>query len=113
MTDSGGRCSVSRGGGVVVRRMRVSAFATVALVSALSLVGCAKDAGTSGQGQPTAGKCAFAAAPSAPAAASSTSAGKAEKVDGRAMRVGLVYDVGGRVDASFTDAAGQGFDTAT
>ena len=95
-----------------MRRMRVIAFATVALVSALSLVGCAKDAGTSGQGQPTAGKCAFAAAPSAPAAASSTSAGKAEKVDGRAMRVGLVYDVGGRGDASFNDAAGKGFDQA-
>jgi basic membrane protein A and related proteins len=102
-----------------VRRMRGIApriaVAAIALTSALSLVGCAKDTGggtttTTGAGAGAQG-CKTAEKPAA-ASASSTTGAAGAKVDGSALKVGLAYDIGGRGDASFNDAAAAGLDKA-
>ncbi|HEY0637159.1 MAG TPA: BMP family ABC transporter substrate-binding protein [Pseudonocardiaceae bacterium] len=99
-----------------MRRTRGIAVAAIALTSALSLVGCAKDSNTGSgannqSGSNNAQACATAEKPAA-APAQSTSAGSGEKVDGSALKVGLAYDIGGRGDASFNDAAAKGLDEA-
>jgi basic membrane protein A len=98
-----------------VRRRHGIALVAVALTSALSLVGCAKDSGndanTNAPGQNAAQGCKKDNLP-AGASASSTSAGSGEKVDGSALKVGLAYDIGGRGDASFNDSAAAGLDQA-
>lgn len=86
------------------------------MAGALALAGCAKDSkGGSGDTNNASGgqqgSCVTAQPPSAPpAAASSSSAGA--KVDASALKVGLAFDVGGRGDASFNDAAAAGADKA-
>lgn len=98
-----------------MRRRHGIALVAVALTSALSLVGCAKDSGnatnTNAPGQNAAQGCQKNNLP-AGAPASSTTAGAGEKVDGSALRVGLAYDIGGRGDASFNDSAAAGLDKA-
>jgi basic membrane protein A len=86
----------------------------VALVAALSVAGCAKDTGgaASAPGSPT--DCGRNPAPGAvtasgAAAAPSTTA-TGVPVNAGALRVGVAYDVGGRGDASFNDAAAAGLD---
>jgi basic membrane protein A and related proteins len=95
-----------------VRRRRGIALVAIALASALSLVGCARDSGnTSTPGQDAAQGCQKNNVPTgAPAATTTTGGG--EKVDGSALKVGLAYDIGGRGDASFNDAAAAGLDKA-
>jgi basic membrane protein A and related proteins len=96
-----------------VRLRRGIALVAIALTSALSLVGCAKDSGstTSTPGQNAAAGCQKNNLPAAGSAATTTTGG-GEKVDGSALKVGLAYDIGGRGDASFNDAAAAGLDKA-
>lgn len=85
----------------------------IAVSSALVLAGCAKDNGKS-QGSSASGSgCTLAPKPPAAAAvSSSTTTLPGSPVDGSKTRVGLAYDVGGRGDASFNDAAAAGLDKA-
>ncbi|MFD2421564.1 BMP family lipoprotein [Amycolatopsis pigmentata] len=85
-----------------------------ALAGVLALAGCAKDSSGGGGGGKTdsaSGSCVTSTAPAAPAGSTSSSAAGA-KVDASAMRIGLSYDIGGRGDASFNDAAAAGVDKA-
>ncbi|OZM75302.1 BMP family ABC transporter substrate-binding protein [Amycolatopsis antarctica] len=87
------------------------------MVSVLVLAGCAKDSGggsDSGDSGDQAGgqSCVTAEAPPAASPAASSSSAAGEKVDASALKVGLAYDVGGRGDASFNDAAAAGVDKA-
>ncbi|HET6504312.1 MAG TPA: BMP family ABC transporter substrate-binding protein [Amycolatopsis sp.] len=82
------------------------------MAGVLALGGCAKDTGGgSGANAAAGGSCVTSAPPAAPAATTSSSA-PTTKVDASAMRVGLSFDIGGRGDASFNDAAGAGVDKA-
>ncbi|WP_020668244.1 BMP family lipoprotein [Amycolatopsis nigrescens] len=87
------------------------------MAGVITLAGCAKDSGNSGNNNNAAtgdqgGSCATAPKPAAAPAASSSSSAAGEKVDASALRVGLAFDVGGRGDASFNDAAAAGVDRA-
>lgn len=96
------------------RRIRGVAMIAVALTSALTMAACAKDNGGSSSGNSTNASgsgCKLADKPPA-APAASTSAESGGKVDGSALKVGLAYDIGGRGDASFNDAAAAGLDKA-
>lgn len=97
-----------------MRRVRGGALAAIAMAGVLTLASCAKDSGNEGQagGEGEEGSCVTAQAPPAPQASSSSSEAD-EKVDASALKVGLAYDVGGRGDASFNDAAAAGVDRAT
>ncbi|KAA9153728.1 BMP family ABC transporter substrate-binding protein [Amycolatopsis acidicola] len=84
------------------------------MAGVLVLAGCAKDSGGSGStnnASGNSGSCVTATAPSA-AAAATTSSSAGAKVDASALRIGLAYDIGGRGDASFNDAAAAGVDKA-
>ena len=98
-----------------MRRMRGATVAAIGMAGVLALAGCAKDSGGGGEdnsGDQAGGQtCVTAPAPPVAAAASSSSA-SGEKVDASALKVGLAYDVGGRGDASFNDAAAAGVDKA-
>lgn len=95
-----------------MRLRRGIALVAIALTSALSLVGCAKDSGNTTTNPPgqTASGCQKNNLPAAASAPTTTAGG--EKVDGSALKVGLAYDIGGRGDASFNDAAAAGLDRA-
>lgn len=87
------------------------------MAGALALAGCAKDTkggssdnNTASGGQ--AGSCVTAQPPAAAPAAASSSSSAGAKVDASALKVGLAFDVGGRGDASFNDAAAAGADKA-
>ena len=93
------------------RRGRRLAVA-MALVAALGAAGCAKDTGASGSTSGTPADCARNPAPTvtaAPATPSAAPAGNAP-ANAAALKVGVAYDVGGRGDASFNDAAAAGLD---
>jgi basic membrane protein A len=97
-----------------VRRMRGVAVAAIALTSVVSLAACAKDSTSSNAGGGSSSGssgCKLATPPTA-AAAGTTTTGSSTKVDGSALKVGLAYDIGGRGDASFNDAAAAGLDLA-
>jgi basic membrane protein A and related proteins len=83
------------------------------MAGVLALAGCAKDSGNGGNsgGNQAAGSCVTSTAPAATAASTTPSAAGA-KVDAGSMRIGLAYDIGGRGDASFNDAAAAGVDKA-
>lgn len=95
-----------------MRFKRGVAVTAIALTSVLSVVGCAKDSGSSNT---TAGDdatgCKTVDKPAA-ATAETTSSGASSNVDGSAMKVGLAFDIGGRGDASFNDSAANGLDDA-
>ncbi|TCO65537.1 BMP family lipoprotein [Actinocrispum wychmicini] len=106
-----------------MRRSRVTTLAAVALTGALALAGCAKDSGggssnppAGGAGSQTPGSlaagCKVATPPAASGGGSTSSSSSGAKVDGSALKVGLAFDIGGRGDASFNDAAGAGMDKA-
>ncbi|MET0134241.1 MAG: BMP family ABC transporter substrate-binding protein [Kibdelosporangium sp.] len=82
----------------------------------LALAGCAKDSG--GGSNPPAGNtqaqgCQLSPVPQASGGgASSGAATTPAKADASALKVGLAYDIGGRGDASFNDAAAAGLDKA-
>lgn len=84
-----------------------------AMAGVLALAGCAKDSGSGSNDNAAgeAGSCVTAQAPAAPAASTTSSAAGA-KVDASSLRIGLAYDIGGRGDASFNDAAAAGVDKA-
>ncbi|EHR49127.1 putative ABC-type transport system, periplasmic component/surface lipoprotein [Saccharomonospora marina XMU15] len=94
-----------------MRRMRGAALVAVAMTGVLTLASCAKDSGgdtSTGGGD---GPCVTAADP--PKVSSSQSRSREqEDVDASDLRVGLAYDVGGRGDASYNDAAAAGVDRA-
>ncbi len=89
------------------------ALAAAVLSSALVLAGCARDTGSepAAGGDAAAAECARNAAPAAAGAAPSA-APVAPNADASALRVGLAYDVGGRGDQSFNDAAFAGLERA-
>jgi basic membrane protein A len=93
-------------------RIRRGFVLAAVLTSALVVVGCARDTGTGG---PAAGgdspACARTAAPAA-AGGGATAAPVAPNADASALKVGLAYDVGGRGDQSFNDAAAAGLERA-
>ncbi|WP_016698113.1 BMP family lipoprotein [Actinoalloteichus spitiensis] len=98
-----------------MRRPRGAALA-IALTGVLAVVGCAKDGGgtsTSGEGAGGEGAagCQLADPPPAPDEVEVSTPETAD-VDGSELRVGLAYDIGGRGDASFNDAAAAGLDRA-
>ena len=101
-----------------MRRMRGTALAAVAMAGVLALAGCAKDSSggsSNNSAAPSSGgsDCVTAQKPpAAPAAASSSTAAAGGKVDGSKLKIGLAFDVGGRGDASFNDAAAAGTDKA-
>ena len=82
------------------------------LSSALVVTGCARDTGApSSGGGATAGatQCPRNAAPSASGAAASTAA-PLPNADASKLKVGIAYDIGGRGDQSFNDAAAAGLE---
>ncbi|GAB2752450.1 BMP family ABC transporter substrate-binding protein [Amycolatopsis magusensis] len=100
-----------------MRGTRNRTLAAVAMAGVLALAGCAKDSG--GTGGDTAAPadqgaqgCVTAPKPPAAAPAAQSQAQDSEKVDASKLKVGLAYDVGGRGDASFNDAAAAGADKA-
>jgi basic membrane protein A len=100
-----------------LRRMRGTALAAVAMAGALALTGCAKDStggSSNNSAAPSSGgsDCVTAQKPPAAPAASSSTAAAGGKVDGSKLKIGLAFDVGGRGDASFNDAAAAGTDKA-
>lgn len=97
--------------------MRGTALAAVGMAGVLALAGCAKDSGksntASGSGANSSGSgCVTAPKPPAAPAAATSSSTDSGKVDGSKLKVGLAFDVGGRGDASFNDAAAAGTDRA-
>ncbi|MEV4055675.1 BMP family ABC transporter substrate-binding protein [Amycolatopsis sp. NPDC049688] len=97
--------------------MRGTALAAAAMAGVLTLAGCAKDSGGGNSSNNTAAStggsdCVTAQKPPAAPAAASSSAAAGEKVDGSKLKIGLAFDVGGRGDASFNDAAAAGTDKA-
>ncbi|WP_103353017.1 BMP family protein [Amycolatopsis sp. CA-128772] len=97
--------------------MRGTALAAAAMAGVLALAGCAKDSGGGNSSNNTAAStggsdCVTAQKPPAAPAASSSTAAAGGKVDGSQLKIGLAFDVGGRGDASFNDAAAAGTDKA-
>ncbi|WP_410668642.1 BMP family lipoprotein [Amycolatopsis sp. cmx-4-68] len=97
--------------------MRGTALAAAAMAGVLVLAGCAKDSGSGSSNNsaaPSSGgsDCVTAQKPPAAPAASSSTAAAGGKVDGSKLKIGLAFDVGGRGDASFNDAAAAGTDKA-
>ena len=92
------------------------ALAAAVLSSALVVTGCARDTGApaTGGGGATAGggtQCTRNPAPAAAGAAASTAA-PLPKADASGLKVGVAYDIGGRGDQSFNDAAAAGLERA-
>jgi basic membrane protein A len=97
-----------------LRFKRGVAVTAIALASVLSVVGCAKDSGSSNSpsgGDNSAEGCKTVDKPAA-ASGETTSTEAADKADGTALKVGLAFDIGGRGDASFNDSAAAGLDEA-
>ncbi|WP_410616201.1 BMP family lipoprotein [Amycolatopsis sp. lyj-109] len=97
--------------------MRGTALAAAAMAGVLVLAGCAKDSGGGNSSNNTAAStggsdCVTAQKPPAAPAAASSSTAATGKVDGSKLKIGLAFDVGGRGDASFNDAAAAGTDKA-
>ncbi|MFB9683088.1 BMP family lipoprotein [Amycolatopsis plumensis] len=97
--------------------MRGTALAAAAMAGVLTLAGCAKDSGGGNSSNNTAAStggsdCVTAQKPPAAPAAASSSTAAGAKVDGSQLKIGLAFDVGGRGDASFNDAAAAGTDKA-
>lgn len=91
---------------------------TAVLASALVVTGCARDtgapAGGGGGGATAAGggtQCPRNPAPAAGGAGASTAA-PLPKSDASGLKVGVAYDIGGRGDQSFNDAAAAGLEQA-
>ena len=97
-----------------MRFKRGVAVTAIALASVLSVVGCAKDSGSSDSpsgGDNNAAGCKTVDKPAA-ASGETTSTEAGDKADGSALKVGLAFDIGGRGDASFNDSAAAGLDKA-
>lgn len=97
--------------GMSRRRNRVVTAVAVLAVAALTASGCARDTGGGGGAQ-GGGECTRNAPPSV-AAEQAQPAPEAPRADASKLKVGLAYDIGGRGDASFNDAAAAGLDRAS
>ena len=100
-----------------MRIRRGHALAAAVLTSALVVTGCARDTGTSAhrrRGRAAGGaQCTRNPAPAArPARASASAAPAAPNADASGLKVGMAYDIGGRGDGSFNDAAAAGLEKA-
>ena len=99
-----------------MRIRRGHALAAALLTSALVVTGCARDTGASAPpagGGSGAAECTRNPAPSVAAGASSATAAPAAPTgDASGLKVGLAYDIGGRGDGSFNDAAAAGLEKA-
>jgi basic membrane protein A len=98
-----------------VRIRRGHALAAAVLASALAITGCARDTGSPAApagGGSGAAECTRTPAPTAAAASSATAAPAAPNADASGLKVGLAYDIGGRGDGSFNDAAAAGLERA-
>lgn len=98
-----------------MRFKRGVAVTAIALASALSVVGCTKDSGSSdtnsGSQNGDAQGCRTVEKPAA-AEGGATSTDAGADVDASKLKVGLAFDIGGRGDASFNDSAAAGLDEA-
>ena len=99
-----------------MRNRRGLALLAAVLSSALVVTGCARNTGapSTGGGGATAGgttECTRNAAPAASGSAPSTAA-PLPNADASALKVGIAYDIGGRGDQSFNDAAAAGLEKA-
>lgn len=98
-----------------MRIRRGVALLAAVLSSALIVTGCARDTGApaAGGGGATAGgtNCPRNPAPAASGAAASTAAAL-PNADASGLKVGVAYDIGGRGDQSFNDAAAAGLERA-
>ncbi|MBB6378843.1 basic membrane protein A [Pseudonocardia eucalypti] len=92
-------------------RVRRTAVVAALLVAALSVAGCAKDTGGGGGSGSSAAGCQRNPAPAGPAAVAEPPEVPPD-LNASNLKVGLSYDVGGRGDASFNDAAAAGLDRA-
>jgi basic membrane protein A and related proteins len=98
-----------------VRIRRGFVLAAALLTSALVVVGCARDTGTTqpgGSGGTNASACARNAAPAATGGNAASPAPAQPNADASGLKVGVAFDIGGRGDASFNDAAVAGLDRA-
>lgn len=96
-----------------MRTRRGFVLAAAVLTSAMVVTGCARDTGTTAP--PASGgaaaECTRNPAPAAAADGASTSATPATgATDASGLKVGLAYDIGGRGDGSFNDAAAAGLE---
>lgn len=89
--------------------VRAKAIVMALALGTLTLVSCAK--GNAGGGVPRATDCPRNPAPSASAPLTS-SQGPDDRPDASAMRLGVAFDIGGRGDGSFNDAAVAGVQRA-
>lgn len=100
-----------------VRIRRGLVLATALLTSALVVTGCARDTGAApaagGSGGSATPECTRNAAPAAGTGASAQVEPPAANADASGLRVGLAYDIGGRGDGSFNDAAAAGLEKAS
>ncbi|MFP5019911.1 BMP family lipoprotein [Pseudonocardia phyllosphaerae] len=94
------------------RRGRFATAVALTAVAALALAGCARDTGGGGGAGGNQAKECTRTAPPAGGAASAQPAPEPAKADASKLKVGLAYDIGGRGDASFNDAAAAGLDRA-
>jgi basic membrane protein A len=97
-----------------LRSRRGFALAVAVLTSALVVSGCARDTGGSATPAPGGAQGTQQCASNPAPATTGTSATPVPPptADASAMRVGLAYDIGGRGDQSFNDAAAAGLDRA-
>ncbi|OLT47723.1 BMP family ABC transporter substrate-binding protein [Saccharomonospora sp. CUA-673] len=89
------------------------------MAGVLTMAGCAKDSGSGDAGAAggdggggEAGSCVTQDAPAAPEGEAEPEAERNTDADASDLKVGLAFDVGGRGDASFNDAAALGVDEA-
>ena len=101
-----------------MRIRRGHALAVAVLTSALVITGCARDTGAGappaagGSGGSSAGECTRNPAPTVAGGAAASSAPAAANADASKLKVGVAYDIGGRGDGSFNDAAAAGLEKA-
>jgi basic membrane protein A len=99
-------------------RIRRGFVLTATMLSgALLLAGCARDSGTSttapsGSGGGGTQACAQNEAPAGSGGAAATTAPAGATADASGLKVGMAYDIGGRGDGSFNDAAAAGLEKA-
>ncbi|MCW2632127.1 MAG: Basic rane lipoprotein [Pseudonocardia sp.] len=91
-----------------MRTRRLLVLLTALLTTLLAVVSCAKDSGTAGS---SSGNCKLNDAPTGTPPAASTVPAPAPG-SASALKVGVAFDIGGRGDTSFNDAAGAGIDKA-
>jgi basic membrane protein A and related proteins len=98
-----------------VRMRRGFALAAAVLCSALVFTGCARNTGSTpsaGGGATAGGTACPRNSPPAAAGAAASTAPALPNADASGLKVGIAYDIGGRGDQSFNDAAAAGLERA-